>query len=294
MNLEFLRTIVAIADQGSLLAAGQALGLSHSAVSLRIKSLEEDLGVQLLDRSARPIRLTPDGEEMLLHARELERIRQEVRLAVRSGELRGNLRVGAVPTTLTHLVPPALALLRRNHPEIELHVRSGLSGELALALRQGEIDTALLSEPALPMEDLATKLILEEELVLIAATGVEGLSWRQAIKDHPFIWFSRKTWAGQLIERYLLHKRLSVHGQMEVDSLEAISAMVRHGLGVAIVPMRAGGGHDQGGLRQLRLDDPVPRRRLVIMQRPGSSRSKLTAALVEALGKATADNESEK
>lgn len=287
MNLDFLKTIAAIADHGTLVSAGEALNLSHSAISLRIKSLEETLQLRILDRRGRPVRLTPEGELLLIHARELERLTNAVQAVGKTNALSGLLRLGAVPTTLTMLVPSALAALRGAHPAIELHVRSGLSGELALALRQGEIDAALLSEPSLPIDDMEMSLIAVEELILITNQATPGDDWQELLRREPYIWFNRKTWAGQQIERHLLAARIAVRGQIEVDSLEAIRAMVRHGLGVAIVPWRRGDRAADDGLRHFDLHHPTYVRRLVLMRRPGDPKHQLITALIEALQQAS-------
>lgn len=286
MNLEFLRAVLAVREHGSVAAAGHALGLTHSAISLRIKTLEQTLGCQLLDRGARPARLTPAGHSLLGFAREFERLQRAVLAVGQSNKLRGELRLGAVPTTLADLVPPALAILQDRHPDLELHVKSGLSGELALALRQGDIDAALVSEPALPIEGVEHNRIADEPLTLIAACSVPKSDWRTILKEQPFIWFSRKTWAGQIIERLLLAQHIAVRGRMEVDSLEAIAAMVRHELGVAIVPLSRARAERLGDLTSYGIDEVGFRRGLVLLRTPSAVHARLTDALIDSLREA--------
>ncbi len=135
MNLRQLRTLVAIAEQGSFTAAGNAVGLSHSAISLHVKALEQELGVALVDRTQRPPRLTARGAALVEQARRMAALVDEIRALGSDEMLAGSLAVGVVPTEMVHLLPPALARLRALHPKLAIRVRTGLSSELAQAVR---------------------------------------------------------------------------------------------------------------------------------------------------------------
>ena len=238
LNPRHLASLVAIAEHGGFGAAGAAVGRSHSAVSLHVKALEETLGTRLVDRSTRPPALTPDGEALVHEARRLLRVLDDIAALARSDRLAGRLAVGIVPTALAHLAPPALAHLRRTHPGVAITIHAGLSGELATLVAAGELDAALLTAPDLPPEHLQLRPVAEEPLVVAAPADAPEETDAELIAAHPFIWFSRRTWAGQQIERRLLDRGIRARGFMEVDSLEAIEALVRHGLGVAVVPDR--------------------------------------------------------
>lgn len=119
------------------------------------------------------------------------------------------------------------------------------------------------------------RAVLDEPLVVIAPPGVPAATDADLLRSHPFIWFSRKTWAGQQIERRLLDRHIRVREAMEVDSLEAIAALVRHGLGVAIVPSHA----SASDLTQVPFGDPQMARTLVMIARPRSPKARLFDAL---------------
>ena len=280
INPRHLSSLVAIAERGSFSAAGQATGRSHSAISLHVKALEEELQTVLVDRGARRAVLTPDGEALAEHARRLQKVMDDIKAVGRQDNLAGRLAVGFVPTAMAHVAPPALAWLRAQHPALGLEISTGLSGELAQAVRGSELDAAVLTAPDLPPEDLMTRTIADEPLVVIAPDSLPGDNDTDLLKAHPFIWFSRKTWAGQQIERHLLAKHIRVRAAMEVDSLEAIEALVRHGLGISIVPDT--GGHDDG-LRRLPFGNPQIVRQLVLMTRSSSPKGRLLQALHDAL-----------
>ncbi len=113
---------------------------------------------------------------------------------------------------------------------------------------------------------------------MIAPPGTEGAEDAALIAAHPFIWFNRKTWAGQHIERLLAARGLRPGTAMEVDSLEAIEAMVAHGLGVSVVPLRPGADLP-GDLMQLPFGTPQARRGLSLIERDSNPKARLTSAL---------------
>jgi len=279
VNPQHLRSLVAIAEAGGFTAAGQAIGRSHSAVSLHIKALEEDLGTALIDRTRRPPVLTADGEALVVLARRLDRTMQEIQAIGQTRDLRGRLAVGIVPTVMSGLAPPALARLRAAHPGLGLDIQTALSGDLAAGVRAGDLDAALLTGPDLQPEDLVQRDVAVEPLVVIAPRGAPGRDDADLVTGQPFIWFSRKTWAGQQIERRLLDRGLRVRAAMEIDSLEAIEALVAHGLGVAVVPDRA----SRAEVRRVPFGAPQAVRRIVLMHRPKAAKLRMIDALHAAL-----------
>lgn len=282
MNLRQLDTIIAIAERGSFTAAGDAVGLSHSAVSLHVKALEQELGVALVDRTQRPPRLTARGGALVEQARRMAALADDIRALGSDAVLAGSLAVGVVPTAMVHLLPPALARLKALHPKLAIRVRTGLSSELAQAVRMAEIDVAVATRPDVMPEGLALHEIAREPLVVIAPGDSAEDTDAGLIAAHPFIWFSRKTWAGQQIERLLHARGLHPPEAMEVDSMEAIEALVAHGLGVSVVPERTGTSRAAplpDTLRHLPFGDPQAGRRLTLIERDSNPKARLAAAL---------------
>lgn len=280
LNPRHLASLIAISDHGGFSAAANVLGRSHSAISLHIKALEEELGTRLLDRSVRPPALTLDGETLVEQGRRLQEVLDEIASVGQRRDLAGRLAVGIVPTAMTHLVPPALARLRVEHPGLAIDIRTGLSGEVAEAVRGGVLDAAVVTAPALRPVGLTTRAIVTEPLVVIAPASAVGETDTDLLVSFPFIWFSRRTWAGQQIESELQARRIRVRAQMEVDSLEAIQSLVRHGLGVAVVP-------DTGALAdeltRVPFGAPQAVRELVLMTRPQATKGRLVDAFHAAL-----------
>lgn len=274
MDAKQLAALVAVAEEGSLAAAGRALGLSHSAVSLRIKALETAFETELLDRSRKPPRLTVRGRALVERARRLLRLMAEIReFGGRSG-LAGRLSLGVAPSALTHLAPPALSALRAAHPGLSLRLETGLTSDLAAAVKIGRLDAALgtLPEenPPPQFDALASGLdvrrVAREPLAVIAPLDAEETEPQALLSSRPFIWFSRRTWAGSAIERLIAERGFSVADAMEVDSIEAVEAMTRHGLGVSIIPARAAAPHP-ADLRRIPLGAPTTYRALGLFAR---------------------------
>lgn len=276
INTRHLASLTAIAEHGSFAAAGSAIGRSHSAISLHIKALEEELGTRLVDRSVRPAVLTADGEALAAQAGRLQRVLDDIRSIGHGADITGQLSVGIVPTVMSHLAPPALSRLTTQHPQLRLDIRTGLSGELAFAVRGGDLDAAILTAPDLAPEDLVARPIADEPLVVIAPPDTPTDGDAALLQQLPFIWFSRKTWAGQQIERRLLDRRIRVRPSMEIDNLDAIVQLVRHGLGVAIVPDT---GPDLEGLTKVPFCDPQMARPIILIARPGGPSVRLVEAL---------------
>ncbi|MEM9637067.1 MAG: LysR substrate-binding domain-containing protein [Pseudomonadota bacterium] len=255
MNIQQMRILIAVIDEGSFAAAGDAVGRSHSAISLQIKALEEELGIILFDRVVRPPAPTAKARALADHARKVIKLFDATGDVV-SGELIfGRLRVGAVPTVLGSFLPRALAELRTQHPDLAIDVHSGSSDRLAEQLGQGALDIAICTKPPSPIQGLTWHHIAHEPLVVIAPKEAAG-DERTLLSSLPFIWFNRKTWAGGAIETQLKNRSLDVHATMEIDSLDAIESMVREGLGVSIVPVCRGTRGIWPGLRSVPFGDP--------------------------------------
>ena len=203
MNLRFLKTLVTISEQPTFSAASELLGLSHSAISLHVKAIEDELQVILVDRSRRPVVLTDRGIAVVERARHIFEIYDEILSLSSSEHLVGSLRVGVVPTAQINLLPPALAQLRTAHPQLRISVMTGLSAELAQQVRNREIDVAIVTEPDEPLEGLRTRVVCREPYFVIAPPSGEAGTDAELLTSHPFIWFSPKTWAGHQITTHV-------------------------------------------------------------------------------------------
>ncbi len=282
MNIRQLKTFIALAENGTFSAAGESVGLSHSAVSLHVKALEQELDVKLVDRTKRPPVLTGTGVALVEHTRRLINILDEIAALGSQKGLIGSISVGVVPSALENLLPLALAALRKEHPQFEIRIRAGLSGELATLLRTGDIDVAIATAP-LQEEGLRIRIVRSEPLFIISPAEFCVSDMRDLFRSYPFIWFSRKTWIGQQIERFLQEAKIKVNSDIEIDSIPAISALVQNGLGVSIIPIHSKASPLPDNVRQIPFGTPQHKRELALLDRPNNPKSQLSDALYDAL-----------
>lgn len=288
MDLKHLKTLIAIAENGSFAAAGEAIGLTQSAISLHVKSLEDELETKLFDRTTRPPRLNTRGRNLIDRARTI--VEQCEGLSdIATGEaLSGSLGIGSVPTLLSGILPPALSAIRGSHPDIRIRVSSGLSADLVGRVHKGELDVAVVTEPSQLQTGLSWHMFAKEPLMVIAPDGTAGETDRELLDAGPFIRFQRYAWAGRLIDTHLKDRGIRVHTGMEIDSLEAIASMVKHGLGVSVVPDRAAADLPRG-IKKVPFGDPPLCRVIGVVERRDNPKIHLISALVEILSDLAGD-----
>lgn len=168
ITLRQLRYFKALANELHFGRAAERCAVSQPALSVQIQALEEELGVELLERQPRAVRLTPQGEAFLERAAPILRSIDELGAWAQSaqGSGIGRLRLGVIPTIAPYLLPNLISTLTGVHPTIDLHVRETITPRLINELLDGQLDMAIvalpLNEPALIETPLFT-----EEMVLI-------------------------------------------------------------------------------------------------------------------------------
>ena len=277
MDLRQLRYFVALADAGNFHRAAAELNMSQPPLTVAIRKLETDLGVQLFDRGTRGVALTASGEAALDAARATLAQASRFRDAVREGALgeRGRLRVGFVGSATFDLLPRIIPVFRKRYPAVELALEEATSVEIARRLASGALDVGLVRLPLLEIAAVDTRVVDRDELhVAVLETSRFARSDRVALED-----LAR--------EAFVLQARVSVlHAitlmachdagfvpqvAQEAAQLSAVLSLVRSGLGVALVPARAASAIPQG-VRLLRLSRRVPIETGVALARIGVAR----------------------
>ena len=146
LDLDLLRTFVAVAEQRSMTAAANVRHLTQSAVSQHIKRLEDMVGHQLVDRERRNLGLTPTGERLLAKAVRLLAQNDEIWADLVESRPRGSVRLGVALDLIGPLVAPLLKTYADAYPDVELHLKCTSSTELKAALQRGELDVAIVEE----------------------------------------------------------------------------------------------------------------------------------------------------
>jgi DNA-binding transcriptional LysR family regulator len=282
MNFRALQSLVVIQETGSFLKAAQRLGVNQSLISMQIKALEAELGVTLFDRSVRPPAMTEAAVAMMRPAREIVVLAGVIRDIVKSPEaLAGQLTLGVIPTATLSLLPNALVLLAKRYPSVRVLVQSALSEPLIEQVRSGALDAALITEPARVPEDIRGEVIVRERLAIVSALGLPAPALAE-LAGSKFIRFNRLVGVGRIIDQYLSKKGLMPDSVMELDSIEAILAMVERGLGSSIVPEKAIASH-RANLVVQPIDDPDAARNVTLIFRAQTLKTSLLDILLSAL-----------
>jgi molybdate transport repressor ModE-like protein len=284
MSLRPFRTLVAIAEHGSFAGAARAVNLSQSAVSTQMRGLEAELNVPLFDRSKRPPALTEGGKALVAKARELITSYEDMQSTVASGgEIEGRIRLGAVGSTLTGVLPAVLAVIRDRYPNLHIEIVSGFSEELLRQVVSGSLDAAIVSDFDSSLRDIAWRPFLTEPLVMIAPPDARESDPKRLAQIYPFIRYSPTAAVGRIIERALRQAKLQVREAMRLDWLEAIEAMVQHGHGIAIVPARRFPAEGVFKVKRVPLGPMHHQRTLGIVEPVGSPKRRLTDVLFNEL-----------
>src|SRR5262245_27566189 len=206
MDLQHLRSLVALADLGGIARVAEKLSLSPPAIHKQLKLLEAELEVQLYEKLGRGLRLTQAGELLLPYCRDIlaEHDTALAAIAEWKGLKRGIIRIGAGPATSVHLLPSLLRTYRRAFPEVDVVVETGNSVALVERLSIGSLDLALLVSSHRPVEPgLSVEQSWDVEFVFVSgpehAPGRHTLSELSAL---PFILFRKGSRMQDAIDRY--------------------------------------------------------------------------------------------
>jgi LysR family hydrogen peroxide-inducible transcriptional activator len=240
-TLRQLEYLVALADVQHFGRAADACHVSQPTLSQQVRALEERLEVALIERRNPGVELTPVGREITARARRLIVEVQDIRdLARRSKDsVVGTIRYGVTPTLGPYLMPPIVAALHREQPDLKLHIREGIPEEQALSLSRGGLDMLL---GPLPIEggDLDIQPLFHERLFIVAPSD-HALAHRSALSVTDL--------AGEhvlsLDPRHHLHRQVAaicadlgmvLMRDYEGTSLDSIHQMAASGVGLAILP----------------------------------------------------------
>jgi DNA-binding transcriptional LysR family regulator len=242
-DLRVIRSFVAVAEQQSFGRAAESLDLAQPSLSLQIKKLERDLGVQLFRRTSRSVELTDAGAALLVEARSLlaqAQIAVETARNAGRGET-GKLTIGFYDSAPLVIVPALLGRFRSRYPNVHLAFVELSTREQLTRLARGEIDVGILRGPVADKE-IASRHLADESL-LVALPQTHPLADRDAIapaalRDEPFVLSARAKGSALYDEIIILcHKHgFSPNVAQEANETHTVCGLVAAGIGVSIVP----------------------------------------------------------
>ena len=199
MNPRNLKSLIAIEDTGSFVRAAEALNMTLSAISMQMKSLEAELGVEIFDRQHRPPRITPMGRRVVAQARSIVDAYSDLASVCRDSDtLAGDIRVGFVLTASVRLLPKFLAQAPTRFPQARFLVETGLSHALAERVAIGTLDAAVITGGDLRQATLHHRVLVEEELVYCLPPQAGNWTIAHCMKDLRFIHFMPQAGIGRL------------------------------------------------------------------------------------------------
>ncbi len=230
LDIDLLRSFVAIAEARSFSRAAERLLRNQSTVSLQLKRLEAALDKRLFARTSRAVRLTPEGEAMLDSARRLLALNDEIVASMQAPQIEGAVRIGTPEDFATTHLQDVLASFARSYPRVSLEVTCDLTLTLAERYRAGQFDLVLLKQE--PAKRAAGVRVWREPLVWVAAQRPAG-GWSDvlplALSPPPCVYRKRATDALRGAGR---RWRIAY----SCAALAGTLAAVRAGLGITVLP----------------------------------------------------------
>lgn len=240
-----LKVFRAVAKHLNFRRAAEELCLTQPAVTMQIKALEQQLGVQLFDRSGARISLTPAGTMLLKYAGKIDKLETAAMAALSqfADGQRGELRIGASLTIAQYILPHLFGAFQQQHPQVRSYVTTCNTEQVLEALVAHEVSLGFIEGPTL-RRDVRTEVFLEDEIVLMVPPAHEwserGFVEPEELKQERLIMRERGSGTRRVVEmalqkRGVKTKQLSL--AMEFDSTEGIITAVEAGLGIGFASL---------------------------------------------------------
>ena len=298
MDLRQLRSLVYIADCGSLSRAAEILRTSQPSLSQQIKHLEAELGVELLHRHARGVTLTELGHAFCAHARtimkDVERAKEEI--TARADSPSGKVSVGLPTSACRGIASHLIRIVSDKYPNISLHILEGMTGTLDEWVQLGRLDVALLYDHKAFANIDPTEIMLED-LMLMAGKGNPILQRAQIsfseLQTLPIVLPSNQHVIRNLIEQLAARENIVLNVVIDCDSLPGIIDLVRNGYMTVMPHFAMLEEINRNEVGAVAITNPTPFWRLstIVSQRTINSRSAQVVAktLVETIQSMVAD-----
>jgi DNA-binding transcriptional LysR family regulator len=273
-DLRQLRAFVAVAEEGSFTQAARRIFVTQSAVSHSLRTLEEQLGCRLLDRSGKRVVVTSEGEMLLKRSRrvlfELEQAGRDLDGLRRWAQTR--IRIGA-PHTLCHfLIPTVLREFRECFPRCEPVIEAGDTSELLDRLEDSELDLVVGLKPR-GRNDEGYRQMFRDRLALVVSPfhswAADGNADRSTFAEQQFIIYAKATETHRLIEEWLELEGARGRKPLVLGDMQAIKEMAKLGMGVGVVaPWVAAREIEEGSLKVVSIEGPGIQREWGVFHSP--------------------------
>jgi DNA-binding transcriptional LysR family regulator len=235
MDLDDLHIFRCVVREGGVTRAAARLNRVPSNVTTRIKQFEGRLGVALFRRQGRSLNLTEAGRTLLGHAEALLRMADLAEQELRSGIVRGALRLGSLESAAGARLPPILSAFHAQYPDVAIELQTGTTRALMQRLDRFEVEAAFVSEP-FEGRGLSSIPAFAEELVLITGGGTAAIRRAAEWDGRTLVAFPHGCSYRQRLIEWLAEGGAAPERILEMSSYHAIVACVAAGTGAAIMP----------------------------------------------------------
>ena len=244
MDIRQLRYFCAIAEEGQISRAARRLHIAQPPLSHQLKLLEEELGVQLIERNTRRMSLTQAGYLFYQRATQILGLMHAIVDDVRDMEenLGGTLAIGSPPAVGSLYVPDRIRRFHLEYPQVHFFWREGNTYRVLELLERDMVEVAMVRLP-IPMGNYESKLILTEPWVVVASNDDEKWQRRQSLSlselaDVPLILMHRQEgiFCHDMAVNEMQARQIPINVLCESDNISAILSLVERGLGLTVLP----------------------------------------------------------
>jgi DNA-binding transcriptional LysR family regulator len=285
MKFGALPTLQAVLRRGSFALAAEELGLTPSAVSQQMRSLEDYFGQPLFDRSGRTVKPTALAREVVGTVQGaiagLETLRDR-----NSRDLRGRLRVAAMNTVQLSVLPRALRLMLDRYPALAITLEAeSVSERLLEMLKAGHIDAAVIAKPEEGVSrTIQCDQLTDQPFVLIYPRGYSGaVTINDIIANLPWIRYNLKLSGGKIASKFVREVSAGLEPKFELMSTDAVMNMVSEGLGFSVIPRPREALVRIYPVNILRMDRRMRRRQIVLARRASDVDNRRINALLDCM-----------
>ncbi|MEX0729831.1 MAG: LysR family transcriptional regulator [Aquisalimonadaceae bacterium] len=276
VDIRHLRYFATIAEAGSFTRAATLLHIAQPALSQHVRNLELAFSVQLFDRRARGVNLTPEGMKLLTHARRVLAEMDTLMDAVTSGPPQGDVSLGLPVPVSPLVIQPLMTIMQREYGDVSLHITEGMSAHIAEWLIDGRLDAAVLfgtqESPHLDCHEICV-----EPVYLLGPPGAFAAGDAVPFRDlhrFPLIMTNKQNGLRDLVHKAALEHGIDYVVKFEIDVISEIKQFVERGLGYTILAPIAF--HQEllaGRLSAAPIVDPEIGRVLTLATRTSSNRN---------------------
>lgn len=232
MKIDDYDLLIQLDKIGTVRGTAKAVLISQPAVSQRLKYIEEYFGEQIFIRTSKQLKLTPSGEKILHHAKEV--VEREIsiknNLAATSTEVRGTLSIACSSLVSQRYLPKILAEFTKMYPEVSIDLVTGMSGKIKQEHKEYHV-TIVRGEK---IKDNTSILLFRDPLYIFDTENFQ----KKQLKDRPLISFKSDDSLQELINHWLFYQQKEIKAlrKISVDQIETCKQFMKQGLGMAILP----------------------------------------------------------